>query len=277
MASKVEQKITSSLLEKIAKAEKLPWQRPWELRDNQNAISKHEYRGVNRLMTSFSDYACPYWISYKKALEKDGQVNKGERGLPIIFLGSSKDKKNDDKSYSFLRYYTVFNLEQTTLPIPELDSSKESYLDIQTILNSSRLPEITFGGSKAFYAPSSDKITIPYLAQYTSKIEFYLTIFHELVHSTGHNTRLRRDAIINPANMQAESYSFEELVAEIGAALLCSKTGNYDKLAESNSIAYIQSWKNRLSNNPDWIIRAASQAEKAVDYILGKDKVTYAK
>jgi len=271
MATKVEQKITESFLTKVESSGYLPWQRPWELRDNQNAISHHEYRGMNRLMTSLSSYACPYWISYKKAIENGGQVNKGEKGTPIIFLGTGKDRKNDDKSYSFLRYYTVFNLEQTTLPIPELADSQEKLIELD-ITDNARLPRITFGGSRAFYAPGRDEVTIPYLAQYANSAEFYSTLFHELIHSTGHHSRLDRLQIVNPANMTSESYSFEELVAEIGAAILCSKTGNYDKQAEDNSIAYVRGWKSRLANNQDWLIRAASQAEKAVDYILNTER-----
>ena len=271
MSDKVKLAITTSFLEKVNQTGYLPWSKPWEMRENKNYSTKHEYTGINRWMTSLSEYGCPYWLTYKKAKELNFQVAAGSKSTRIIFLGSGKDKRNDDKSYKFLRYYSVFNLEQTNATIPEEEENKAALLDITSLLESSRVPTIKHGDSQACYIPSRDNIHIPYKSQFNNEAEFYSTLFHELIHSTGHHTRLDRTGIVNLANMDKTSYSFEELVAEIGAAILCSKSGKYDKANESNSISYVQGWKSKLSNNTDWLISAASQAEKAVRYLTKED------
>lgn len=275
--NKVNSVITEKFITKVAASGYLPWTRPWELVDNQNYESKHVYTGCNRWMTALSDFACPYWTTFKKIKEHGGHVLKGSESTAIVFLGSGKSIQLDNEdasasnSYRFLRYYQVFNLEQTSLEVPANEQSKVALLDISQFLSSSRLPSIKHGDARAFYRPSTDAIHLPYLASFEAKEAYYATLFHELIHSTGHYSRLDRTAIFSEDDMRAESYSFEELVAEIGAALLCKLTGNFTESVEQNSIAYLQGWKSRLSSNTDWLVSAASKAEKAVNYLLNED------
>jgi antirestriction protein ArdC len=266
--SKVQDVITAKLIEKINSTNRLPWERPWELRENVNYTSKRAYNGINRLMTSYSPFSCPYWITYRKCAELGGHVLKGQKALPIVFVTEQRDKETNELLYTGLRYTQVFNLEQTTLTIPEKEESIAAKASISVLLDNPRVPEIEFGDSRAAYAPSLDKIILPYRSQYDNPAHFYSTMFHELIHSTGHHTRLNRPGIVNPINMQSISYSFEELIAELGAALMCYKCGIFDTQVEQSSIAYIQGWKSKLSANTDWIIKAAAQAEKAVKYLL---------
>ena len=268
--SKVPEVITSKFITKVEETGRLPWTRPWELKPNCNYLSKREYTGVNRWMTALSEYGCPYWISFKKMSERGGFLKEDQHGTAIIYLGSGNKTVNEDdqKTYRFLRYYTVFNLEQTTLPIPEEELSKEKIVDVMSIFNKSKLPTIKHGKDQACYSPDRDVIHMPYHNTFRSDESYYSTLFHELIHSTGHTQRLDRQDIFGAENMKRENYAFEELVAEIGCALLCYHTGNFTEDVEQNSIAYLQGWRSRLNNNDNWLMSAASKAEKAVNYLL---------
>jgi antirestriction protein ArdC len=274
--SKVDSAITDKFIKKVTESGYLPWQRPWEMIDNQNFESKHVYTGCNRWMTALSDFACPYWTSFNKIKAHGGHVLKGSEATPIIFLGggTAKDKfkeNGDNQTYRFLRYYSVFNVEQTSLEVPANEESKLALLDVHQFLNTGHMPSVKHGDARAFYSPSQDKIHLPYLDTFSTEDAYFSTLFHELIHATGHHTRLDRTAIFSEADMAKESYSFEELVAEIGSALLCKLTGRFSKDVEDNAIAYLNGWKSRLSSNQDWLISASSKAEKAVNYLIGKD------
>jgi antirestriction protein ArdC len=281
--NKVNSIITEKFIAKVNDTGKLPWSQPWTMIDNCNYQSKHIYTGVNRWMTALSDYACPYWLSYKKVIELGGSFKEEEAKNPTAIVFAKIAKKNakyvvegKSDSYRMFRYYGAYNLEQTTLEIPADEQSKLALLDVHQFLNTGNIPTIKHGDARAFYAPSQDKIHLPYLNTFSSEDSYFATLFHELVHATGHHSRLDRSAIFSEADMKKESYSYEELVAEIGAALLCKLTGKFNREVEDNSIAYLQGWKSKLSSNTDWLVSAASKAEKAVNYLIGKE-VTYAK
>ena len=122
--------------------------------------------------------------------------------------------------------------------------------------------------NEAYYSPSRDTVVVPMKEQYQHINEYYSTTFHELVHSTGHKNRLNRLETTAVASFGSETYSKEELVAEIGSATILSALEIETKRTFTNSVAYIQNWLNVLKNDNHFIISASSQAEKAVDYIL---------
>ena len=121
---------------------------------------------------------------------------------------------------------------------------------------------------RAWYRPSSDTVGMPSLPLFNSAEEYYSTLFHELAHSTGHQSRIGREGIEQLNTFGSESYSKEELVAEMGAAMLCGVTG-IAPTTISNSAAYLNSWIERLRGDSQLIISAASAAQKAADYIQG--------
>ena len=118
-----------------------------------------------------------------------------------------------------------------------------------------------------FYTPSADSITLPHMAQFTATAEYYSTAFHELTHSTGHQSRLNR--LEKVAFLGTEAYSKEELVAEIGAAALVNAAGLETASSFRNSAAYVQNWLSVLKNDKRFIVSASGKAEKAVNLILG--------
>ena len=114
----------------------------------------------------------------------------------------------------------------------------------------------------ACYMPAADRIQIPPRESFTSAPEFYSTLFHELVHSTGAASRLNRKGVTEPASFNSHSYSFEELIAECGAAFLCAQ-GGISAATLDNSAAYIASWSKKLRSEPKWIVNASGQAANA--------------
>ncbi len=123
-------------------------------------------------------------------------------------------------------------------------------------------------GDRAFYRPSTDTITIPMLAQFAETAEYYGTLFYEMVHSTGHSSRLNR--LTATAHFGGEEYSKEELVAEIGAAALVNHAGLETPASFRNNAAYIQNWPGVLKGDKRFIVSAASKADKAVSLIMGE-------
>jgi len=169
-----------------------------------------------------------------------------------------------------LRYYNVFNLEQTEgIPIPEKAE--------QIIAGMPLKPDIYHGGNKACYSPSPDSIHLPSQHTFLYPEEYYCTAFHELIHSTGHTSRIGRKSILEPTYFGSHEYSKEELVAEMGAAFLCGYAGIEQKTID-NSAAYIQGWLKVLKKDMTLLVHAAAQAQKGADYILnrkgGEEEVT---
>jgi len=123
--------------------------------------------------------------------------------------------------------------------------------------------------SRAFYRPSTDTLGVPARSAFDSAEEFYSTLFHELTHSTGHPSRVGREGIMEHNPFGSEDYSKEELVAEMGAAMLCGVAGIQSRTLD-NSASYLQSWINRLRSDSRLIVSAASQAQKAADYISAR-------
>lgn len=249
----------------------VPWRQPWTAASApKNLVSKKEYRGVNVLLLGTQKYTSPYWCTYKQCTEKGGQVRKGEKSTPVVFWKITEDKNDATKKSFILRYYNVFNVGQCDgLDVPAVESGRVNN-PIRECENLVRLyktmPRIEHGGGRAYYNPSFDYIGMPTRESFHSPEEYYSTLFHELVHSTGHKDRLDREGITNPIKFGSHDYSFEELVAECGSAFLCGRAGIGNRVID-NQAAYISSWVGKLKSEPRWIVEASSKAAKAVDYI----------
>lgn len=282
MSVNVYQVITDRILQKLQQGV-VPWRMPWangEAGVPKNLVSGKPYRGVNIFLLSAQRFSSPYFLTYKQATERGGNVRKGEHGTPVVFwkVGkkdnvSAEDRKKGKGNYFILRYYTVFNVGQCEgieaptptvapkvfSPIQECERVVESYTNG---------PMVSHGGGRACYIPTMDRIEMPEQVSFHSPEEYYSTRFHEMVHSTGHKDRLAREGITNPIKFASHDYSFEELVAECGAAFLCGYAGIENHTLD-NSVAYIQHWSAKLRSEPKWIVDAASKASKAADLIRG--------
>jgi antirestriction protein ArdC len=276
------QMVTDRIMAELEKGI-VPWHKPWQTSGlPKNLVSKKEYRGINVFLLSCTEFASPYWLSFKQVKELGGQVKKDSKSTVVVFWKwlDVADKENPDKpkQIPMLRYYRVFNLEQTTgidpkrVPeSPEQKPNQHSPIEqAETIIaGMPNRPEIIDRDkNRAFYDPLRDVVNVPPLDRFESPEQYYSTTFHELTHSTGHEKRVGRRQSTEQRNFGDSAYSKEELVAEFGAAFLCGHTGIVQQTVEQ-SAAYIGGWLKALKNDKRLAVYAAAQAQKAADYILG--------
>lgn len=262
--------ITQQIIEQLEKGV-VPWRKPWRSILPQNLVSRREYRGINSILLNSLPFENPYFLTFKQARLFGGFVRRGQRGFPIVFWQFIEDEETKE-TIPLLRYYTVFNVSQCDgIPVPLLAARQFNPIEQceQIVSGMPNPPAIKFGGNQAFYVPSGDLITMPVAERFDSSEEFYSTMLHEMVHSTGHVSRLNRKGI-NESGVRfgSETYSQEELVAEVGASFLNAKAGIVGRTLE-NSASYIANWLRVLRNDKKMIVSAAAQAQKAADYILG--------
>ena len=256
-----------------------PWICPWATTPEQaipaNLSSGRPYRGINVLLLNMVQmmrgYGLNRWLTFNQARALGGCVRKGEHGSTVVFfkLLERDEAANDDrrKVIPLLRSFTVFNAAQVdglpealtvTAPMPEGWSPVEA---AEAVLLASGAV-IRHGGDKAFYRPADDTITLPPAAQFPQAASYYATALHELTHWTGAPGRCNRLLL---GRQHIEAYAFEELVAEMGAAFLCSHVGLVGELQHAS---YISHWLEALKSDKRLIFTAASLAQKAADFVL---------
>lgn len=285
MSLKGYERITEHLISMIEKTGRLPWQKPWaSLDDNdprapRSLASGKAYRGINRVVLSWAPYDDPRWVTFKGAKAAGGTVKRGERGTPIVFFKWLERENKDTgrkERFPLLKVYSVFNVnaqcEGVELPaLPEpVDAPEFARIEaaeaIAQAYRDAGGPPVEHGGASAFYAPAADRVQLPERAAFNKAEEFYSVLFHELGHSTGHESRLGR---LKLATFGDHEYSREELCAEFCAAFLCGEAGIASKTVD-NSAAYLQHWVKSLRDDPKALIVGAQQAQKAADWILGR-------
>ena len=289
---KIYQVITDQIIAALEKGV-VPWQQPWKGRAQfpRNAKSGKPYRGVNVFILHFkgiaNGYTSPLWMSYKQAVDLGGKVKPGEKGTPVTFWKpfeiADETAKSGKKRIMMIRYYTVFNYEQTEgvkLPkkmaelnkpvqVNEFTPIEEAQRIIEEYVSNGG-PKIKHGGSGAFYVPDLDVITLPDQESFKDADHYYSTAFHECGHSTGHESRLKRTGVLKHAGFGSPTYSEEELVAEMTAAFLNGEAGLSGNAIIDDNAAYLGHWLSVLKANPKLIVQIAGQAQKAADHIMGR-------
>jgi antirestriction protein ArdC len=130
-------------------------------------------------------------------------------------------------------------------------------------------PILKHGMTHAYYSPKEDCVGLPPRERFERTEGYYATVFHELVHSTGHEKRLKRSTLTEKSGFGSNPYCKEELIAEMGAAFLCGLAEIGERTID-NSAAYLKGWLEQLRNDKTLIVQAAAQAQKAADFILGR-------
>ena len=272
--------VTESIIKQLESGV-APWRKPWRTELPVNLVSGKAYRGLNVFLLGSQGYGSRYWLSFNQAKKLGGHIRKGERSSLVTFwhIGEERIVRQTDgterKSKPFLlRYYNVFNIEQTEGIADKLGLTGASprVADLEqceAIVSGMPSAPQREQSARAWYRPSTDTVGMPSKSLFTSAEEFYSTLFHELTHSTGHASRVGREGIEQLNTFGSESYSKEELIAEMGAAMLCGVTG-IAPATLSNSASYLQSWIDRLRGDSKLLVSAASAAQKASDFILGK-------
>lgn len=284
MSNQVYERITQEMISRLEKGT-VPWHKPWKTGPAgfpMNLLTKARYRGINVFMLAIQSFLSPFWLTFKQALLLGGNVRKGEKATPVVFwkwmkteVPSKEEGKSRIKRLSLLRYYQVFNAEQCEgISYPKPPTSAPS--QVKSIAAAEKIvagypngPRIEHQGDQAFYRPSEDVIYSPKWDRFEDMPAFYSTLFHELTHSTGHEKRLARQSLVDLCPLGSTNYSREELVAEMGAAMLSGEAG-IENVTIQNSASYIAGWLKRLQDDRRLIVIAAAQAQKAVDHILGR-------
>jgi antirestriction protein ArdC len=257
----------------------IPWQIPWRTASGmpRNLISLRAYNGINFWLLLSRKDSMPFYLTFEQVKSLGGTIRNGEKSTMIVFWKLLKlgGETEEEKITPFLRYYHVFNISQTEgideKRIPKTDAFDHDFNPVEVaesiINNWVDCPKIVQGSNSAYYEPKFDLVCIPHPRTFFNDHQYYSTLYHELVHSTGHNKRLGRHEKIKDHKFGSQDYSQEELVAELGAAYLCGLTDIQQQTIENNA-AYIKSWIRTFKNDSKVLIMAAAQAQKAVDYIL---------
>ncbi|GAI83431.1 unnamed protein product, partial [marine sediment metagenome] len=238
--NKVYEIVTQKIIDKLNQGV-IPWEKPWiGLR---NYVTKREYHGINLLLLSMEEHQSSEFITFRQVGDLKESIKKGSRASMVIFfrryeveardkdgnLEINEETREPKKELRFaLRYYNVFNLDQTTIPLPDYGNGKQSKECEDILLNMPNPPAIEEGGNRAAYNPRLDILKIPSKKEFKDMEKYYSSKFHELIHSTSHETRLNRKNS-KGNGFGDERYSKEELVAEIGASFLCVKCGIENK------------------------------------------------
>lgn len=273
--SKVYEYVTQRILAQLD-AGTVPWRKPWTGGAASNFITGKPYRGINTMLLPHGgEYATP-----KQILAAKGSIKKGSKISIIVFYLPPKhtnkrvvdpDAEEEYQNMVF-QYWKVFSIADTDLvskiPLPERQHTPIA--EAQAIVDNWKDKPVIqhYHQGAAFYSPWKDTITMPLESQFFSPAEYYSTLFHEMHHATGLQKRLGRFNNDASDRFGSHSYSKEELVAEMGAAMLCAQCG-LDGATIENSVAYIDGWRKRISTDLQLVVRAASQAQKSCDLILG--------
>ncbi|MEH7114534.1 zincin-like metallopeptidase domain-containing protein [Neobacillus niacini] len=261
--------VTNRIIEKLEQGV-VPWVKGWK---NGGAVSwktQKSYRGINTMLLDEGE-----WATFKQISEAGGKVKKGEKSSMCVFwkLLEKEDDNGEKENIPLLRFYNVFEInrqveglqskrETETFehdPIEKCEEVVKGYMDS---------PDITYERKGAWYKPGLDIVNVPPMNDFTKVEEFYGTLYHELIHSTGHKSRLNREGVTGTIKFGSQTYSKEELIAEIGSSFLCNYSG-IDNVTIDNSASYIQSWLRVLKEDKTFVVSAAQRAQKAADMVLG--------
>ena len=297
--------VTERIIEGL-KEKGLRWFRPWTNANGDfeapiNNATKKAYSGVNVFLlgstAAVNGYEFNEWITYKQAAAKGGQVIKGSKSTMVVYWNiafSYKDKwypnkkalqaagLNENmpgvKKLFTPKYFNVFNIAQCEgiKPVREVakPEGKTVFEDIESAEavyeNFKGKPTLRHGGNSAHYVPAQHHVQMPTKTSFVTIDDYYKTLFHELVHSTGHKDILNRKTLTESNGFGSTTYSKEELVAEIGSEFLVALTGIEPKDDGRNAQAYINGWIKHLKDHPKQILGASTQAVKAVERMLTK-------
>jgi antirestriction protein ArdC len=273
----------------------VPWVQPWgtaaakaPLAMPENAATRRRYSGINVLIlwgaVIKQGFSSQSWLTFRQALSLGGHIRKGERGTTIVyadrFVPHEERKRaieggDEAQAIPFLKRFTVFNTDQcdgltadtarAPMPLPHMIEPQ-----VEALIRASGV-DFRIGGDKAFYCRSRDYVQVPPPAVYFEPINWHRTALHELAHASGHSSRLNRDL---SGAFGTRKYAFEEIIAEIASAFCCASLGIVPTVRHAD---YIGSWLKVLREDNRAIVRAASQASKVADYLLGflSDVATY--
>lgn len=277
------QEITDRIIADL-EAGHVPWVQPWgtanaTLGMPYNASTGRQYSGINILTLWSAVVRCGFsghgFLTYNQALKLGGVVRRGEAGVTVVYAHVARDRAvgpNDDEDQSrrgipFLKRFRVFSVEQCdglpeTIAAPPLIPDETLIQPAADALIKATGARFRIGGSCAYYSPDADTVVVPAPQDFHEPINWHRTAFHELSHWTGHASRLDRD---QSGAFGSKAYGREELVAEMAGAFVCASLSIAPTVRHAD---YIGSWLEILQEDNRAVVRAASAASKAANYLL---------
>lgn len=274
--NKLYEEITNKIIEKLENGV-IAWRRPYsDANYPVNWNTGKMYRGINMMLLDGGEYA-----TFKQISKAGGKIKKGEKAHTVVFwkmLNIEDEESGEEKKLPMLRTYKVFEINTQVEGLESkrevIEYDNEPIDQAKSIVNEyfsrNNSPKFTRKVGIPCYIPSEDRVCMPKINDFINSEEYYSTFFHEMVHSTGHNDRLKREAVNKKISFGNNDYSKEELVAEIGASML-SAEARIDTVTIDNSASYIDNWLQQLRNDKTLIVKAAQKAQKATDYILNRE------
>jgi antirestriction protein ArdC len=278
--------ITTKIISEL-EAGRLPWVQPWgtaaakaPLAMPRNAATGRQYSGINVLIlwgaVISHGYSGQSWLTFRQALALGGNVRKGEHGTTVVYADRfvpddekkrARETGEEAAAIPFLKRFTVFNSAQCeNLPedVAIIAPPPPGLIEpqVEALIKASGI-DFRIGGDRAFYAPAQDYVQVPPPQAFFEPINWHRTALHECSHASGAPHRLNRDL---SGSFGSKKYAFEELVAEISAAFCCAALGIVPTVRHAD---YIGSWVEVLREDNRAIVRAASQASKSADFLLG--------
>jgi antirestriction protein ArdC len=278
------QDITGKIIAELEQG-RVPWVQPWgnvsaPLGLPCNAATGRHYNGINILTlwcaVAERGFAAQSWLTFRQALKLGAHVMKGEKGTTVVYADRfvpyrertrAAEAGDEPDAIPFLKRFTIFNADQCEdlpadiAPLP-LPLAENLILPQAEALIAATGADIRVGGNRAFYVPSADFIQVPPNSSYLEPVNWHRTVCHELGHWSGHTSRLNRDL---SGGFGSPAYAREELVAEITSAFVCAALSIVPTVRHAD---YLGSWLDVLREDNRAIIRAASAASKAADYLL---------
>ena len=269
--------VASSILESL-KEGVAPWRKSWTnsipvLGTHKSIVTGQTYSGINAFVTTIVAekklYNSANWGTFKQWQGLGRSVAKDQKGTPVLFYKNLEVKNIDDELdlIPLAKRFYIFNEAQLAGYVPELANEFESITEADSILKNSPMAGISVTHGSPAYFPKLDLITMPDLNEFKEPEFYYGTLFHEMGHAAGSEKRLNRKTLTDLNKFGSHEYSKEELVAELTSAFLMAKSGLTANIPESAS--YCAGWLKVLNNDTNLFISAASQAQKAANYILG--------
>ncbi|MGS3238005.1 ArdC family protein [Klebsiella michiganensis] len=268
-----------------------------------NAVTGRPYGGINVLLlwidAAEKGFTSHRWLTFKQAQGAGGNVRKGEKSTLVTLFKPFEKKETDEKGKplldeqgdavvsqrNFMTCFHLFNIEQcenlpaklltpVSLSDDEADISEEHDIErigrAEQVVARSGVSVVHLPQNQAFYRPGVDRIVMPEAGQFNCLADYYSTLLHELVHSTGHISRLAREGITSSSRRFGDpKYAFEELVAEIGSAFLCAELGVQGDVQHES---YIASWLKALKEDKRAIFQASRFAREAFEYLILREQ-----
>jgi len=260
----------------------VPWQKTWNAESTPiNYDSGRRYGGINMLLLGVLPYAKQEWITFKSIQTHGARVVKGAKSYPVVYWKWFKETEKDcegqeveKRRYAIPFYYRVFNITDVE-GLPEKKRAGQERNPNELVEACENIakgypnpPVMKNAPGTPHYTPSLDEVVTPEIETFKDSAAYYSTLFHELIHSTGHEKRLNRDGV-KKVSFGSGTYAEEELVAEFGAAFLCAEAGIENGKTLENSAAYIASWKKYIEEaDVKTVLKAATRAKKAAEHIL---------